>query len=178
MLFGSTAEGVLRKADTSVLVVPEGWTPPRPDLGDLTGTGPVVAGLELTPAAIDAARVAGQLATSLNTSLEVHHVVPPMAVLSRWSAYAEAAATARINAARAEVESALRYLDVPPSVIRVESGAVAECLANSVRATDGRYPVLVLGRRTHADRSGAPGSTAYRVLSLSTAPVLMCLPEA
>ena len=35
-VFGSTTEGVLRKADTSVLVVPQSWTPPRPDLNDLS----------------------------------------------------------------------------------------------------------------------------------------------
>jgi nucleotide-binding universal stress UspA family protein len=177
-VFGSTAEGVLRKADTSVLVVPEEWTPPRPDLNDLSGVGPIVAGLELTPSAIEAARIAGLLAQLLDTTFEVRHVVPPMPVLQRWSAHAETAVAARITAARAEIQSALRYLDVPPSVVGVDSGSIAEQLAAAVATAPGRHPMLVLGRRPHADRGGAPGSTAYRVLSLATAPVLMCLPEA
>jgi hypothetical protein len=41
----------------------------------------------------------------------------------------------------------------------------------------GRHPILVLGRRTHDERGGAPGSTAYRILTLAAVPVLMYLPE-
>jgi len=31
LVFGSTTEGLLRRADVSVLVAPAGWVPPRPD---------------------------------------------------------------------------------------------------------------------------------------------------
>jgi nucleotide-binding universal stress UspA family protein len=177
MLFGSTTEGVLRKADTSVLVVPEGWTPPRPELNDLTGTGPVVVGLEATPASIAAARVAGELASLLGTSIDVRHVVPPIPVLARWSSHAEKAQHARVEAAKAEIASAVHLAGIAPAAVQVEVGAVAEQLAKAVAVGKDRNPVLVLGRRTSAERGGAPGSTAYRVLSLSAAPVLMILPE-
>lgn len=178
-VFGSTTEGVLRKADTSVLVVPERWSPPRPDLDDLTGTGPIVVGLELTPAAIEAARDAAALAALLGTSIEIRHVVPPMPVLSRWSAHADAALRKRMDTARAEVESALHYLvNVTPARVDIETGSVAERLAEAVKPAAGRHPLLVLGRRTADERGGTPGATAYRVLSRVDAPVLMCLPEA
>jgi len=36
----------------------------------------------------------------------------------------------------------------------------------------------VLGRRTRADRQGAPGATAYRVLTRARVPVLVHLPQA
>ena len=43
LVFGSTAEGLLRRAAVPVLVVPAGWTPPHPDALDLPGLGSVVA---------------------------------------------------------------------------------------------------------------------------------------
>ena len=176
--FGSTTEGVLRKADTSVLVVPHSWAPPKTDGADLTGTGPVVVGLELTPPSIEAARAAGQLAKLLNTSLEIHHVVAPIPVLSRWSSHADMAMQKRLQSAKAEMSSALHYLvGADPSAVEVETGAVAECLARAVARDGGQHPWLVLGRRTEGERGGAPGSTAYRVLGLAEVPVLMYLPE-
>ena len=177
MVFGSTTEGVLRKADTSVLVVPEGWTPPRPDLNDLTGTGPVVVGLEATPASIAAARVGAELAGLLGTSVDVRHVVPAIPVLARWTSYAEKAQKARVEAARAEIASTARLAGLAPGAVQIEIGPVAEQLAQAVAAGSERHPLLVLGRRTSTERGGAPGSTAYRVLSLGAAPVLMILPE-
>lgn len=176
-IFGSTAEGVLRKADTSVLVVPDSWRPPRPERNDLTGIGPLVVGLELTPAAIEAVRDGAALAKVLGASVEIVHVVPPMPVLSRWSAHADAAVQQRVRAAREEIASALHYLKgVEPAAVHVETGSINERLAEAVEVRGDRHPVLVLGRRTQAERGGAPGSTAYRVLARIEAPVLMCLP--
>jgi universal stress protein A len=178
MLFGSTTEGVLRHSDTSVFVIPATWTAPYPELHDLTGVGPVVAGVELTPSAIAAGRAAGAIASALHTSLEVQHVVPPVSVLSRWSAYAHAAQASRMETARTQLTCALHYLDtMPAAVVNVESGPVAERLAAAVTVTDERKPLLVVGRRTAAERGGTPGSTAYRVLTLATVPVLMYLEE-
>ena len=42
-----------------------------------------------------------------------------------------------------------------------------------VREEGSRHPLLVLGRRTRAERGATPGSTAVRVLTLAEAPVLM-----
>ena len=177
-MFGSTTEGVLRKADTSVLVVPHTWTPPRPDLPDLTGLGPIVAGLDQSMPAIAATRAACRLAVLLATSVDAVHVVPPLPVLARWSSHADAAQREQTGAAKAELASALHHVgsDVPIA-LHVESGRVAERLAAAVAPAAGLQPVLVLGRRTHADRSGAPGSTAYRVLTMAQVPVLMYLAD-
>jgi nucleotide-binding universal stress UspA family protein len=177
-VFGSTTEGVLRKADVSVLVVPDGWRPPRPDRSDLTGTGPIVAGLDQTMPAFAATAAASRLAALLGTSVDAVHVVPPLPVLSRWSAHAEAAVRERTQAVRAELTSALRHLPADaPVTLHVESGRVAERLAVAVAPAAGRHPLLVLGRRTRNERGGAPGATAYRVLSMSQVPVLMFLSD-
>lgn len=177
-VFGSTTEGVLRKADTSVLVVPDSWTAPRPELPDLTGTGPVVAAIDLSMHAIAAAKAASRLAALLGTSVDAVHIVPPLPVLARWSAHADAAMRRRVEAAGAELRSALRHVETNvPLDLHVDAGHVAERLAERVKAADGRHPILVLGRRTHRERGGAPGSTAYRVLTRVTIPVLMYMPD-
>lgn len=176
MFFGSTTEGVLKKADHSVFVIPDAWTPPRSDTRDLSGLGPVVVGIESTTSAVAAAHAGRTLARLVGAPLELHHVVPPPSVLTRWSAFAEAAQQARIEEARQQVTRMEALGELSPSVV-VTSGPVAEQLAEAVRATPGRSPVLVLGRRTHAERGASPGSTALRVLALSDAPVLMYLPD-
>lgn len=177
VLFGSTTEGVLRTADHSVLVVPDSWTPPRPDIDDLTGTGPVVAGVEPTPASFAAAHAAGELATLLGTSLELWHVVPQSSVLTRWSAHAERAQDQRLKEARARVADAAALRDLAPYRVEITTGSIPEKLAEAVRASGDRQPLLVLGRRTRAERGGTPGSTAVRVLALSEVPILMYLPD-
>lgn len=177
-MFGSTTEGVLRKTDRSVLVVPDSWTPPRPDLPDLTGTGPIVVAVDASTSALAAAAVAGGLAGLLGTSVDAVHVVPSIPVLSRWSAYAELAVRQRMDAAKAELDAALRHVrtDVP-FALHIETGRIAERIAEVVAPSPGRHPLLVLGRRTHDERGRAPGSTAYRVLTMAAVPVLMYLPE-
>ena len=177
LVFGSTTEGVLRGADHSVLVVPDSWTPPRADTDDLSGSGPVVAGVEPTPAAIAAALAADDLARLLGTSLQLLHVVPPPSVLSRWSAHAETAQRQRLDEAGVRLRDAAAKRNVTPEQIRVTSGPVPEELAEAVREEGARHPLLVLGRRTRAERGASPGSTAVRVLTLAQVPVLMYLPD-
>ena len=178
LMFGSTTEGVLRTADTSVLVVPGDWTPPRPDLGDLTGTGPIVAGVDLSTPALAAVGAACRLALLLQTSVEALHVVPPLAVPARWSVHADAAVQQHVAAARADLTPALRDMCAEyPLRLLIKTGRIADQLAAAVTPSAGTHPMLVLGRRTHDERGGAPGSTAYRALTLAAAPVLMYLPE-
>jgi hypothetical protein len=55
----------------------------------------------------------------------------------------------------------------------VETGAVADRLASIAGRAADRAPVLVLGKKAPRLGEGAPGSTAYRVLSLASVPVLM-----
>ena len=176
LFFGSTTEGILRHADTSVLVVPNSWSPPRPDAADLTGTGPVVAGFEPSPAGIAAVKAGAALANLLQTSLDVVHVVPPPRALTRWSRHAEKATTELTEAARSHVASALRQMEGLSASVDIRVGSVAECLAQAAASTGGRRPILVLGRRTPSERGGAPGSVASRVLTETDALVLMHLP--
>jgi nucleotide-binding universal stress UspA family protein len=177
LMFGSTTEGMLREADHSVLVIPDSWTPPRSDADDLSGVGPVIAAVEPTPAAFAAAHAARDLAKMIGAGLELRHVVPSPSVLSRWSGHAEAARQERLDTARARLADAAGLRDLMPTRVEVTSGPVAEQLAEAARARGDRHPLLVLGRRTRAERGGTPGSTAVRVLTLAEVPVLMYLPD-
>ena len=176
-MFGSTTEGVLRNAEQSVLVVPASWRPPRPQADDLSGTGPVVAAVDLSVHSLAAARAACDIGKTLGTSVEAVHVVPALSVLARWSVHADAAMRNREASARSELTQSLGCLrSDTPMTLSVETGPVAECLANAATKA-GRHSLLVLGRRTRTDRKGAPGSIAYRVLTLAEVPLLLYVPQ-
>jgi nucleotide-binding universal stress UspA family protein len=173
-IFGSTTEEVLLRSDVSVLVVPGSWEPPRPETSDLSGTGPITVGFELTTPATAAAGAAGRLARVLGTTVDAVHVVPTIRVLERWRIHAETAAKERIEAARRELSAALQTIqsEVPVRLI-VESGDVAERLAAAYTSTDAAGRLVVLGRRSPGSRSGPPGAIAARVMARSASPVMV-----
>ena len=50
--FGSRTEGLLRRADVSLLVAPAEWSPPHPDAADLADLGPVIALVDMSDTAV------------------------------------------------------------------------------------------------------------------------------
>ena len=95
-------------------------------------------------------------------------MVPRVRVLNRWQPHANTLIEEREDAARRELDQALRQIEGGETIaLHVESGHVAERVAKAVAASPGRHPILVIGRRPKAT-----GATAYRILSLAKAPVL------
>jgi nucleotide-binding universal stress UspA family protein len=177
-VFGSTTEGVLRQADSSVMVVPDVWTPARNNAADLSGIGPVVAAIEFTEPSIASAAAACRLAAMLHTSVELLHIVSELPAIERWRAHADAATRRKMEEARRELGTVVPVLEASvPIDLRVEAGRVAEGIAAALATNGERQPILVLGRRPHKDRLGAPGATAYRVLTHTSVPVLVYLAE-
>jgi nucleotide-binding universal stress UspA family protein len=77
LFFGSTTEGLLRRADVSLLVAPADWSPPRPEAADLSNLGPVIAIVDLSDQpSVAASKAAYELASVLGTSVEIVQVVP------------------------------------------------------------------------------------------------------
>ena len=174
IVFGSTTEGVLRRAPCSVLVTPADWRQPQPWIPDLSDTGPIIAAVDFTPAATEAAKAACRLATALSTAVEMIHVVPEPPVLVRWRSHAAAAIGNRVEAAREQLAGLAKSMACEVAVqVRVDQGAVAPQLAERTASSDSRWPILVLGQRSPGEKGGRPGVTAYRVLMLSKVPVLM-----
>ena len=174
LVFGSTTEGVLRRANVSVLVVPTGWAPPHVEVPDLSGVGPIVTGVDLSEPSVEAARAACALASMFGTSLTVVSVVPELTVMSSWQALAKRAVQDGIVAARLELKVLIDDLGCSvPVEMRVEAGAVPIQLAEAAASAPDRAPMLVLGKKAPGGAGAAPGATAYRVLSLANVPVLM-----
>jgi nucleotide-binding universal stress UspA family protein len=75
--FGSETEGLLRRADVSLLVAPAEWRPPQPDAADFSDLGPVIAVVDMSDQpSVAATKAARELASVLGTSVEVVQVVP------------------------------------------------------------------------------------------------------
>jgi nucleotide-binding universal stress UspA family protein len=178
-VFGSTTQGVLQQSAVPVFVIPASWAAPRPETRDLSGVGPVVVAVECSGPGIAAAAAASQLATTLGTSVNAVHVVEPLNVLDRWRGHAQAAMDLGVSRNRQEIETALAGLKTHlPIPLRIETGSVAETIAQLAAPRAGEHPILVLGRHARGSRRGVPGATAYRVLGLTQVPVLMhCVPE-
>jgi nucleotide-binding universal stress UspA family protein len=176
LLFGSTTEYVLRRADVSVLVVPPQWTPARIDLPDLTGTGPLIVGIDFSSSSVLAASAAAWLAASLHAWIDVVHVVPASRVLERWQAHATASVHERMDAARRDLSAIVQRLaGTVPLDTRVEVGDVPERLTAIAKAHPALSPLIVLGRQAGGSRGSAPGAIAYRVLTQASVPVLVYL---
>lgn len=170
-LLGSTTEGVLRRSNVSVLVVPEAWTAARPIAADLRGEGPLVVGVDFRLPSLEAVADAAALAAALHCELLLVHIVPVPRVLPRWREHSEAALLERTAQARTEMDRIAAAIEQVPVRVVVEPGRPASCLADAARV----YPhaILAVGRAVHPSGYGSPGRTAYRAITLSQLPVLM-----
>jgi nucleotide-binding universal stress UspA family protein len=173
LLFGSVTEGVLLRADRSVLIVPDWWAALASPSDGLAGVGPLVVGVDFSESSLLALKAACALATCLQTTVEAVHVVEDLHVPERWKAHAERVVGERVNLARHDLAVFLGGVDSPTAVLsRVETGSVVERLTEAAAVIGTRSPVLVLGR--HGPRShSTPGATAYRIASMTRVPVLM-----
>ena len=114
LMMGTTVEHVIRRAHTSVLTVP--GTCPADDAQDWR---PVLVAIEDPKYGDSIVSAAAVLARRLEAPLHLVHVVPPLGVLARWKAEAEAVLQTRTGNAR-ELAAMVRRIDgVNPSNVRV-----------------------------------------------------------
>jgi nucleotide-binding universal stress UspA family protein len=153
---GTTLDGVLRRSPVPVFVVPPHWSPPDPDRNDLQGLGPVLAGLNLTCPAIEAALAACRLANAVMADVTLLH------------------ATNQKNGNTEDIErvvESLRVRTMTPVQLVVAPGDVAHLLARHA----GQHPhsIIVLGRAVGAHADMHPCAIATRTLSLCHQPLLL-----
>jgi nucleotide-binding universal stress UspA family protein len=179
LVFGSTTKGLLRRADVSVLVAPTEWTPPQPDALDLSDLGPLVAVVDLLDQpSVAAMKAACELASVLGTSVEIVHVVPDRKASRPWRSSADSAVHDRVATARQDLELLIRQLRCSvPVEMRVETGTVANRLAEAAGPGGSRAPMLVLGKKAPSSKGGWPGTIVNRVLSGGTVPILLYVAE-
>jgi nucleotide-binding universal stress UspA family protein len=171
---GGTLEDVLRRTRTSVLAVPEVWTPPHVDGDDLRGCGPIIAGVNATCPSIDGAVAACRLALFLDTTAILLRAVPPPQTPPQWLTLAIKAASSEYEVARHDFEqmaAAIRHESPVRTTPLVEPGDAARVIAHAAR----QHPdaLVVLGRGTRPHPYGPPGSIVARTVVLGRVPVLM-----
>ena len=169
LMFGSTAERVVRAARVPVLAVPD-VAPDRlaVDQGRaLQSIGHVVAsvGLDLTDTIV--ASAAGEWAATFGTPLTLAHVCPDISAPAWWPFAAPGVES--VEDARTRLQSLARSVPTAAdALLDVRRGSVAEGVAAIVRDRDAG--LLVVSRGSGAHRLGA---TAYRLVTAADVPTLV-----
>ena len=169
LMFGSTAERVVRAARVPVLAVPD-VAPDRlaVDQGRaLQSIGHIVAsvGLDLTDTIV--ASAAGEWAATFGTPLTLAHVCPDFSAPAWWPFTAPGVES--VDDARTRLQSLARSVPTAAdALLDVRRGGVAEGVAAIVRDRDAG--LLVVSRGSGAHRLGA---TAYRLMTAADVPTLV-----
>ncbi|WP_380165040.1 universal stress protein [Jannaschia sp. R86511] len=166
LLLGSTSTAVAANAPCPVLVVPGPGTP----------DGPVVVGLDGSPAAARVLGTARDEAAALGATLTVVAAVPPLPSTVADTVRVHEAERARADRARLRLATMIEAADVDrlPSVdLRVEADTAADVLVRHARGAR----LLVVGTRGHgALRRLLLGSVSRAVLHHAPCPVLVVRP--
>lgn len=175
-VFGSTTDEVMRRTATPVLVVPrhgKALLGLGPD-GPRVSPGCVLAAVDLREASCAVAAAGAELAGFFDAPLVLAHAVAPVEAPARWTQSSQNAT--RVHRAIAEVglETLAGELMAPVEPV-VVTGHPAEAIEAAAAAHEAGLIVMGIG-----SPHGGPqrlGSTAYRVLSFATVPVLALPPD-
>lgn len=172
-LLGSTTEHVLRQTRTPVLTVPAAEADHAPAKHKPFGGGPVLAATDFSEPAAFALNVAAQISADLQVPLVLAHVVEPVIVPSRWTAYVEESNENRVRDAATRLKDIGRRLPAGAQVSdSVTIGNPEEAIAQI--ADEHKAGVIVIGLAgPEAPFGRRPGSIAYSVLCSARVPVMV-----
>ena len=162
--FGSVTEKVLRGAVVPVLAVkPTGSVP-------ATLPAAIVAAVHLDETTAAVLEQAAAFAAEFQIPLTVMYVVAAVQALPQYTDALTAAQTDRVERAKAQLRDEVAKMQLAvPVAIDVRTGDVADEITEVMKARPG----VLLGIGTGGSRKlRRPGSTAYRVLNQTSAPVL------
>jgi nucleotide-binding universal stress UspA family protein len=175
LFFGSVAARVLAQTDVPVLALP----PFAPDLlspADESHPLPVhhmLVAVDFSDTTMIAVREAADLARRWGASLTLLHVVPELPDVLHWREALDEHQRRSIERARRELELVARDIGgVPVSVLTV-AGAPDESITRVAGEQGSSLVALGLRRSRRGWYAPRPGSTAYRVLSLTNVPILV-----
>jgi nucleotide-binding universal stress UspA family protein len=175
LFFGSTAARVLAQTDVPVLALP----PEAHESGDVRATGPLLpltrllVAVDFTESCMTALRESAVLARRWQLALTLLHAVPAGPRLDRWREYLDPDRERRIEHARYRLQLLAEELSRDRLAVRVvaETGSPEQVIARV--AAEERGTLVVMGLRDRGMLTPSPGSTAYRLLCLTSAPVLV-----
>jgi nucleotide-binding universal stress UspA family protein len=175
LLFGATAERVLRETAVPVLLTPS--DPGALPFDDLARTlSPMLVPVDFSPATADQVKVAGRIADALHPRVIIGHVLEPIELpVPEEVDAAEVTSERHRRACRGlqaiAVGGAIR---VAPEIL-ISAGNPAEEIARWVREHHAGLLVMAL----HSDLQGGPrmGSVTFRAMSLSRV-LTLALPPA
>lgn len=176
IFFGSVTEHVLRRSLVPVLAVPPGEPVAGTD-GLVTRIARVMAPVDFSERSIDDVRVALELAKGLSVPLLVAHVVSSIRGAARWRETLAVHERILMASARATMDALVAPLGTG---LQVETLVTTGSPADEIGAIAAEHHVglIVMGLVGASGLLGArPGSVAYRVLCLATAPVLALPPQ-
>lgn len=176
LFFGSTTESVLRDTTIPVLVTPS--VNPGPihieDAARLLGR--VVVPVDLSPASVHQARVAGGLAAALNVPLTLMHVIEPVGARLSTRLNLIALDADRQSVAEAHLGELVAAIPRQPRLeTLIVSGDPAEQVARVVR--DRQAGLVVMGLHGMPWLGPRMGSVTYRILCLTSTLVLALPPK-
>jgi nucleotide-binding universal stress UspA family protein len=175
MFFGSTAARVLSHTSVPVLALP-------PNTEDLLTAAEsqhrlafrrILVAIDFTESGLRALRDASLMARRWGAALTLLHVVPDLPDVLHWGDSLDQHQRHQIERARRELELVAREIEgVPVSVLTLD-GSPDEGIIRAAAEYDSSLIALGLRRSRSGWFAPRPGSTAYRVLSLTNLPVLV-----
>jgi nucleotide-binding universal stress UspA family protein len=175
LLFGSVAARVLAQTEVPVLALPPGADDLLTSI-DAEHPLPLrhfLVAVDFSDATMIAVREAADLAHRWGASLTLLHVVPDLPDVLHWREALDEHQRRSIDRARLELELVAREIaGVPVSVLTL-AGAPEESIIRVAGEHGSSLVALGLRRSRNGWFSPRPGSTAYRVLSLTHLPVLV-----
>jgi nucleotide-binding universal stress UspA family protein len=172
LLIGSTTERVLRRTFIPVAAVPLAESTFSLEDSLRPGAGSVVAAVDFTEPSRQAARVAADVAATLQLSLLVLHVLKPLRVLLKWRERAAAHDKTRMAQARQQLEEFVASAGLTTAAqTLVVTGHPAEAIASA--AIQRKAGLITMGLRGSGGLfAPSPGSIAYHTLGLAPMPIL------
>lgn len=170
LLFGSTAERVVRSSAVPVLVVPE-YSPERMSVEQGTArftVREVLAAVGFDPTDAAVARTAGAWARATGAALTLAHVCPTAPAPAWWS-FGPPPEGERLDTAMAQLRTLASNIEgAAPSHLEVRQGAVDATIAELAQERGSGLVVISRGGGQHR-----VGATAYRVIAAAQAPTLV-----
>lgn len=170
LVFGSTAERVVRSATMPVLVVPD-YSPERMSVEQGVSrftVHEVLAAIGFDPTDAVVARTAGAWARATGAALTLAHVCPTTPTPAWWS-FGSAPEGERLDTAMAQLRTLANDTEgATPSQLEVRQGAVDATLAEVAAERDAGLVVVSRGGGQHR-----LGATASRVIAAAQLPVLV-----